>query len=151
MENQLIYWVELGSVQFTKKCVTVRMRCDVSHSVESVDLMSDFLRCRCQHCRLLHLINWVIAPIKNTLGVCFRRHWRHEFTWNIQINFPDTWLNCHGRAFLPFIANLCWKAKKLCSCCAVPGGRRNPFNALRKTTFLQFCQSFMGCLFFFIL
>lgn len=59
IKSQLKYWAELGSPQFTKKCVSVRKRGDVTHSVESVDLLSDFLRWRSQHCRPLHLVSHI--------------------------------------------------------------------------------------------
>lgn len=137
MESQLTYWVGLSSVYQKISYCYDEVWCLTLLSL--LIMVSDLFRCRCQHCRPLRLISSVTPSVTNILGVRFKRQSRHEFTWNIQIHSPDAWLNLHRRTFLPFVANLCWMAKELC-CCAVPGGRRNPFNALRKTTLLKLCH-----------
>lgn len=63
---------ELGSMQLTKKHVILAWTV-ISPTVESLDFLSDFLGCRCRHCRPLHLISSVIPFITNTLGGCFRK------------------------------------------------------------------------------
>lgn len=137
-----------GSTQFTKNCFNIRIRSDVSHSVESAVLLSGFLGWRSQHCRPVHLISHIFHN-EYTL--------RFDLEGDEDTNSPGKarWdfliPNPHKSAFLPLIARLCWKAEKLWSCSAVPGDQRNPFSALRKTIFLQFSQLFMVYLSFFFI